>query len=195
VRPLIRGYRDTETSRQQLDSEVLAFVQAVARDSDLGVLLIPHVGPLGGGSDNSDYHYMHGLLQAGGIKSTRVRLAPPTLNAAQLKHLVSRCRYFIGARTHATIAAFSTGVPTVSIAYSVKAKGINRDIFGHTDYVLDTPKVTALALHQHLQVLRTQEAQIKAQLAQSMPAVRLRSQRAAVHMLAALGIAGNAVSP
>lgn len=195
VSPLIRGYRTTEASRLQLDAEVVAFVQAVARDTDLGVLLIPHVGPLCGGSDNSDHHYMQGLLQAGRIDSTRVRLAPPTLNAAQLKHLISQCRYFIGARTHATIAAFSTVVPTVSIAYSVKAKGINRDLFGHIDYVLDTPKVTAQALHQHLQVLRTQETTLKAQLAQVMPAVRIRSQRAATHMLAALGIPGKAVAP
>ena len=37
---------------------------------------------------------------------------------------------FVGARTHATIAAYSTGVPTLSIGYSVKARGIARDLFG-----------------------------------------------------------------
>lgn len=191
VSPLIRGYRDTEASRQQLDAEIVSFVQAVVRDTDLGVLLIPHVGPLGGGADNNnDHHYMNGLLKAAGINSPRVRLAPPTLNAAQLKHLISCCRYFIGARTHATIAAFSSGVPTVSIAYSVKAKGINRDLFGHTNHVLDTPMVTAQALQQHLQVLRAQEGALKAQLAQAVPHVRQRSQQAASHMLAALATPG-----
>ncbi len=190
VSPLIRGYRSTEASRQQLDAEVIAFVEAVVRETELGVMLIPHVGPLGGGVDNSDHHYMQGLLQAGRIDGKRVRLAPPTLNAAQLKYLISQCRYFIGARTHATIAAFSTGVPTVSIAYSVKAKGINRDLFGHTDHVLDTPKVTSQALQQHLKVLQTHEDALKAQLARVMPAVRQRSQRAATQMLAALGAAG-----
>ena len=37
---------------------------------------------------------------------------------------------FIGARTHATIAAYSTCVPTLVIGYSVKSKGIAQDIFG-----------------------------------------------------------------
>jgi len=28
-------------------------------------------------------------------------------------------------------------VPTLSFAYSIKARGINRDIFGHTNYCMD----------------------------------------------------------
>ncbi len=40
---------------------------------------------------------------------------------------------FRGARTHATIAAYSTCVPTLVVGYSVKARGIARDIFGSED--------------------------------------------------------------
>ena len=37
----------------------------------------------------------------------------------------------------ATIAAYSTGVPTLVVGYSVKARGIARDLFGTEDgYVL-----------------------------------------------------------
>jgi len=43
---------------------------------------------------------------------------------------------FAGARTHSTIAALSSGVPTLSFAYSIKARGINRDLFGHTEYCM-----------------------------------------------------------
>ena len=44
---------------------------------------------------------------------------------------------FIGARTHATIAAYSTCVPTLVAGYSVKASGIAKDIFGtDQNYVL-----------------------------------------------------------
>ena len=43
----------------------------------------------------------------------------------------------IAARTHASIAAYSSCVPTLVIGYSVKAKGIAKDIFGTYDkYVL-----------------------------------------------------------
>ena len=43
---------------------------------------------------------------------------------------IARMRLFVGARTHATIAAYSSAVPTLTIGYSVKARGIARDLYG-----------------------------------------------------------------
>ena len=58
-------------------------------------------------------------------------------NCRKLKYLISQCSFFVGARTHATIAAYSTGVPTLVLGYSVKARGIARDLFGNEQgYVL-----------------------------------------------------------
>jgi polysaccharide pyruvyl transferase WcaK-like protein len=55
----------------------------------------------------------------------------------QIKYIISKCRAFIGARTHATIAAYSSCVPTLVVGYSVKARGIARDLFGAEEhYVL-----------------------------------------------------------
>lgn len=54
-------------------------------------------------------------------------------NCMELKGYISRCRFFVGARTHATIAAYSTCVPTLVVGYSVKAKGIAKDLFGTYD--------------------------------------------------------------
>ena len=51
-------------------------------------------------------------------------------SAPELKWVISKCRYFIGARTHAVIAAYSTGVPAIALGYSIKSKGIARDLFG-----------------------------------------------------------------
>jgi polysaccharide pyruvyl transferase WcaK-like protein len=51
-------------------------------------------------------------------------------NGMELKWVISQCRFFVGARTHATIAAYSTCVPTLVIGYSVKSKGIATDLFG-----------------------------------------------------------------
>ena len=57
--------------------------------------------------------------------------------APELKHIISQCAFFVGARTHATIAAYSTCVPTLVVGYSVKARGIARDLFGTEEgYVL-----------------------------------------------------------
>ena len=45
------------------------------------------------------------------------------------KGYISRCRFMIASRTHASIAAYSSKVPTIVLGYSVKARGIARDIF------------------------------------------------------------------
>ncbi len=50
-------------------------------------------------------------------------------NCMELKGYIARCRMFIGARTHATIAAYSSCVPTLVLGYSVKSQGIAKDIF------------------------------------------------------------------
>ncbi len=187
VSPLVRKYRPTEESRRQLDNEVVRFVEQVTAQTQLGVLLIPHVGRAGDAPGNNDHLYMQSLLRACQVESNRVQLAPPTLNTAQTKHLISNCRFFIGARTHATIAALSGGVPTTSIAYSVKAKGINLDLFGHDEHVLETPDVTEASLSRHLALLRERESFLRRQLAQSIPLVKERALAAADHLLAALG--------
>ena len=170
--PLVRGYRKDETSRSQLDRDVVDFIKDVLSKTDISVLLVPHVDPLDGSSVNSDSSYMQGLMAQLPHHSGRVKLAPRNLNAAQLKYLISHCRFFIGARTHATIGAFSTGVPTISIAYSVKAKGINKDLFGDTRFVLDTSLVTRNTLHDSLGLLFQEEAATRTLLEERIPLFR-----------------------
>lgn len=185
VSPLIRKFRDSEASRDELDREVATFVRNLHETSGYAVVLLPHVGPLDGGTYNSDHAYMQGLMDKYQLGGPKVVLAPANLNAAQLKYLISHFRFFIGARTHATIGAFSTGVPTLSIAYSVKAKGINRDLFGDLPVVLDTPKVSAETLAEGLRSLERSEGEIRHLLAERIPVWR---EKAAVpaQMLATL---------
>lgn len=58
-------------------------------------------------------------------------------SAPELKYIISKSEILIGARTHATIAAYSMYVPTLVVGYSVKSLGIARDIFGtETDMVI-----------------------------------------------------------
>lgn len=61
--------------------------------------------------------------------------APAGWNAAQRKWLVSRCALLVCCRTHASIAGYSCGVPTLVVGYSVKSQGIGRDL-GMEQWVL-----------------------------------------------------------
>ena len=78
---------------------------------------------------------MAGMLDELTDLGNAVNIMPSEFNASQIKQVISQFHFFIGARTHATIAAFSSGVPTISIAYSVKAKGINKDLLGEIPVV------------------------------------------------------------
>ena len=158
ISPLIEKYTE---KNQDLRSEVKAFIKNVVKTTGMNVLLIPHVSSLSGSEYNCDYHYMNEMFKELSEIDGRVSILPDTLNASQLKYVISHLRFFIGARTHATIAALSSGVPTISIAYSVKAKGINFDIFGNDNPVLATSKVSAETLSTSLNWLLANEDEIK----------------------------------
>jgi polysaccharide pyruvyl transferase WcaK-like protein len=50
----------------------------------------------------------------------------------------------VGARTHSTIAAYSSGVKTLVIGYSVKSRGIAKDLFGdYEGYVLPVQELSS----------------------------------------------------
>lgn len=176
VSPLVRKFRPDEASRRDFDEGIKNFIRRLLKASDDNVLLIPHVDPLTGVWENSDRAYMGHLLAELGDVGSRVRITPDLLNAAQIKHVLGCCRYFIGARTHATIGAISQGVPTLSIAYSVKALGINNDLFGSTRYVLPTPDVSEETLSAGLALLRADELAIKALLVEKLPIWKERAR-------------------
>lgn len=162
--------------------EVTAFVRDVMQRTRYAVLLVPHVAPLNGGQFNNDEAFNRQLIQALGGPTPRLAEVPGGLNAAQLKHVISQCRFLIGGRTHATIAGFSSGVPTLSVAYSVKAKGINRDLFGDERYVLETPLLSRQTLFAGLELLQRDEAEIRERHDLVLPMWRERAHAGAYRL-------------
>ena len=102
-------------------------IEHILRTSDNSVALIPHVI-----WKNNDDRLTLARLYQGYEENERVMLFSDQ-NCGQLKYVISKCRAFIGARTHATIAAYSGNVPTLVVGYSVKALGIARDLFGNEE--------------------------------------------------------------
>ena len=175
ISPLIQKFRPSGESHEVLQREVSNFLKETLEQNDISILLLPHVDPLDGDTVNSDSHYMREILTMTGDYSGRIRIVPSTFNAAQLKYILSQCTYFIGARTHATIGALSCLIPTVSIAYSIKAKGLNRDLFGNDDYVLDTSLVNKKSLMKYFKMLVRTKTAVSAVLTQRIPDWRKRA--------------------
>lgn len=106
-------------------------IKYIIDETNYNIALIPHVIEEG----NDDRVPLKSLYDE--FKETKRIAMIGDCNAEQLKGYISRCSLFIGARTHATIAAYSTCIPTLVIGYSTKAKGIALDLFGSYDnYVL-----------------------------------------------------------
>ena len=111
-------------------------MEYILHETDMNIMLIPHVI----WSTVDDRNVLQDLLESY-RDSGRVWLAEDN-NCEILKGYISKCRFFVGARTHATIAAYSTGVPTLVVGYSVKSKGIAYDLFGTDEnYVLPVQKM------------------------------------------------------
>lgn len=140
-------------------------VEHILRTSDNSVALIPHVV-----WKNNDDRKTLDELYRGYEENERVMLFQDR-NCGQLKYVISKCRAFIGARTHATIAAYSSFVPTLVVGYSVKALGIARDLFGSEEnYVLpvQTLQEPDALIHAYEWLMGREEA-IRARLEKIMP--------------------------
>lgn len=103
-------------------------VEKILEQTDYDIALIPHVV----WSHNDDRVPLIELNEA--FKDTGRVFLIEDQNCMQLKDIISKCRFFVGARTHATIAAYSTQVPTLVVGYSVKARGIAKDLFGTEEH-------------------------------------------------------------
>ena len=104
------------------------------------------------------------------------------LNAAQTKWIISKLACLIASRTHATIAAFSSCVPTVSLAYSVKAYGLNEKLFGCADFVVAPNGFSIANVFEKVEMVLRQNLQIREHLKASMLDIRNHAINAGVEL-------------
>lgn len=97
--------------------------------TSFNIALLPHV------IQPAD-HDAEALRQLDCHGSERAVLVSDKLSAAQLKYVISRAHCCVTARTHAAIAAYSSGVPVLAVGYSSKAAGIAAEA-GCPDRVID----------------------------------------------------------
>lgn len=109
----------------------IAMINWILSETDFDIALIPHV-IFPNNTANNDV-LLATKLKEHFIDEPRVFVVSDGYNCCQLKSLISKCKVFVGARTHATIAAYSTGVPTLVVGYSEKSLGIAKDLFGTTE--------------------------------------------------------------
>lgn len=140
--------------------------------TDMKVLLIPHVV----WKDVDDRQPLQKLYEKFS-QSERVAIVEDC-SCCELKGYIAHCRFFIGARTHATIAAYSSCVPTLVVGYSVKAKGIAKDLFGtYENYVLPVQNLNDDDdLTKAFEFIYQNENEIKQKLLRTIPSYADKSR-------------------
>lgn len=129
----------------------------ILKATDYDILLVPHVTV----SESDDMKILRKLKKEF-TDDKRVYLEEGNFNCQEIKYIISKCDLLIAARTHASIAAYSTNIPTLVIGYSVKSRGIAEDIFGnYKDYVLPTEEISFETLKEKFDYLNTNQNKIK----------------------------------
>lgn len=105
----------------------LQLIRYIIEETDMNIAFIPHVVC----ADSDDRLAMLPLYEH--FLSTNRVCMIEDCDCEKLKGYISKCRFLVTARTHASIAAYSTCVPTLVVGYSIKAKGIAKDLFGIFD--------------------------------------------------------------
>lgn len=144
---------------------VIKLIKHILKDTEYSICLLPHV-------TTDDCNDLDGLtkLKEKFKNEKRLFLEKGNYNCNELKYIISKSELVVTARTHASIAAYSTCVPTLVIGYSVKSKGIAKDIFGTYDnYVISAGLVKDDALCEKFDYINEHKQEIKTILEEKMP--------------------------
>lgn len=108
-------------------------INYLLRQTPYHILLIPHV--LWKGQDD---RLISKLIAQYYDKESRISiLNSEDYNYCRIRYIISKCEMFIGARTHSIISAYSMCVPSIALGYSIKSKGIAKDLGLSDNLVLD----------------------------------------------------------
>ncbi|WP_338359990.1 polysaccharide pyruvyl transferase family protein [Yeosuana marina] len=170
--PLV--YKKNKASRVAANS----LIKHILDTTDMTICFTPHVIQ----KNNDDHELLMEFYNE--YKATaRVIILPNNLNATQYKGYIGRMRFFIGARTHATIAAYSTLVPTMVLGYSIKSKGIAKDIFGSQKLVLSLDEISnSTKLKEKFNELINEEAILRKMLQENIPNIKKMAYKAGIYL-------------
>lgn len=105
--------------------EVCQLLSYIIEKTNKHILLIPHVFWAG----QDDRLICEVIVSNFTSYKNRISvLKSENLNYLQIRYVISKCWCFIGARTHAVISAYSMCVPAIALGYSIKARGIAKDL-------------------------------------------------------------------
>ena len=158
--------------------DIISLIDYILKNTDYSISLIPHVTV----NEVNDLNVLR-RIKEDYKDDDRIFLEEKDYNCQQLKYIISKCDLIIAARTHASIAAYSSCVPTLVIGYSVKSRGIAEDLFGnYKDYVLPTDELTKDNLIKYFNYIDNNKDNIKEMLEKKAKKLSLNAKNIYINM-------------
>lgn len=147
--------------------EVRKFIKYVIENTNMHILLIPHVFWKG----QDDRIIAKNVINKFKAYSDRISILDGSrYNYQEIRYIISKCYCFIGGRTHAVISAYSTCTPAIALGYSIKSKGIAKDLGLSEALVVDcTKNIISGCLQDSYTYLVENYDEIKLNLMKLMP--------------------------
>jgi polysaccharide pyruvyl transferase WcaK-like protein len=176
--PLSLAYAGTGgDASKQLEGQATTLVE-LARQFDAELVLIPHVVSDAEAVDD-DRRYADRLCALlSGRVSHAVRLVHDDPGFCGLRDTLLSCDFVIAARMHCAINAISLGVPAILAAYSQKAIGMARYVYGHERWVIPLAATIDGNLLIKARELLAERQQVHEQLMQRLPTIQTDARKA-----------------
>lgn len=146
--------------------QVLELMNYILEKTKYHILLIPHVF-WNGQNDTIVCEKFKSVFE----NNSRISLLKSEkMNYCEIRYVISKCKFFIGARTHSVISAYSMLVPTIALGYSIKSRGIAKDIGLPDNLVVDfRENLEKSVLLNAFLYMQNNETQIRSLLQANMP--------------------------
>lgn len=167
--------RYTNSDRENHLKAWYRVIKMLLDELDVQILLIPHVQDIY--VNNDDRIIITDLLRSLDFDS-RISLVGGDHSASEFKGLIGACDLVVAERMHACIAGLSSGICTVAIGYSVKARGIMTDLLGSQsqDFLISFQEFLDVdTSYPKIRQAWEQRIEIKRQLSQVLPKIKQNS--------------------
>lgn len=150
--------------------EFCLLLDYIVKETDLSVMLLPHVL----WQSQDDRILIDAIMQKYATFNRIFSVESEKFNYCQLRYLISKCRLFIGGRTHSVISAYSTCVPSLALGYSIKARGIAHDLELDERLVVNCVDYTSGDLLNSFKFLLENEISIATHMKSIIPSYKAR---------------------
>ena len=163
------------------EGHLAAWAAAARQLIDLGetLVLVPHVQMPE--LDQNDLVLALEIKAALGNDPRCIILDKRLHSSVEFKAVLKGAQFVVAERTHGAIGAMSSGVPALSVSYSIKAEGVLRQLVKDEDLVrrslIGAPAFTADAAPGLIRDAWEARMAVTAELAANLPAVQTRARR------------------